>query len=300
MQKTPVLLDTDIGSDIDDAVALAYLLKHPACDLLGITTVSGEPQLRASLADAICQVAGRTEVPIHVGSPGPLIGPQRQPRAPQAEALGTRWPHAEFAAANTAVEFLRRTIRERPGEITLLTIGPLTNIALLFAIDPEIPTLLRSLVMMGGRFLSKSPEGHLLEWNIMCDPYAAAMVFAAPVPELVAVGLDVTTQCTLGADESRQRFQAAGGPLTPVADMAEVWFRHTNVITFHDPLAAALIFEPGICTYQNHQVDVDLISARSLGHTLAVAGAQERPHKIAATVDSGAFFQHYFDTVSGA
>ena len=73
MQTIPVLLDTDIGSDIDDAVALAYLLKQPRCDLLGVTTVTGEPTKRAMLADAICQAAGRTDIPIHVGTEAPLL-----------------------------------------------------------------------------------------------------------------------------------------------------------------------------------------------------------------------------------
>ena len=87
-----VLLDTDIGSDIDDAICLAYLLAQPQCDLLGITTVSGEPEKRAMLASAICTAAGR-EVPIFPGAPQPLLVPSQQPLAPQAAALGG-WPHA--------------------------------------------------------------------------------------------------------------------------------------------------------------------------------------------------------------
>src|SRR5437870_7382262 len=86
-----VLFDTDIGSDIDDAVALAYLLAQPECELLGITTVSGEPGKRAQLASALCQNAGR-EVAIFPGRDAPLLGQQRQPLAPQAAALA-RWPH---------------------------------------------------------------------------------------------------------------------------------------------------------------------------------------------------------------
>ena len=147
--RIPILLDTDIGSDIDDAVCLAYLLRQPLCELVGITTVSGMARQRAMLADAVCRAAGRDNVPIHSGAEQPLLIPQGQPEAQQAEALA-RFPHRTDFASNTAVEFLRQTIRSRPGEITLLTIGPLTTIGLLFAIDPEIPAMLRAFQLMPG------------------------------------------------------------------------------------------------------------------------------------------------------
>src|SRR5438270_9043870 len=123
MDRIPILLDTDIGSDIDDALCMAYLLRQPLCELIGITTVSGEPERRAMLADAICRAEGRTDIPIHSGSPRPLLGAQRQPHVPQAAAL-ERWPHTPRFAPCTAVEFMRQTIRARPGEITLLAVGP--------------------------------------------------------------------------------------------------------------------------------------------------------------------------------
>src|SRR5512142_1302999 len=89
-----LILDTDIGSDIDDAVCLAYLLANPNCDLLGITTVTGEPEKRAQLASALCLAAGREDIPIYPGAGQPLLVDQRQVRAEQAEAL-QRWPHRE-------------------------------------------------------------------------------------------------------------------------------------------------------------------------------------------------------------
>lgn len=291
----PVLLDTDIGSDIDDAVALAYLLRQPRCDLLGITTVTGEPEKRASLADAICQAAGRRDVPIHVGLKDPLLVPPKQPHAPQFEALTDQWPYRRFDAAPTVIDFLRETIRARPGEITLLAIGPLTNIAVLFALDPQIPGLLKHLMMMGGWFFDRPAP----EWNIANDPHAAEIVFRAPVPRLTAVGIDVTQLCCLPADECRRRFTAAGGPLAPVAAMAEVWFRQVPLITFHDPLAAALIFEPSLCQTEAHQVEVELGSPRLAGLTLPASNPESRPHELAARVDPAAFFDRYFSVVGG-
>jgi len=136
-----VLLDTDIGSDIDDAVALAYLLSHPDCDLLGITTVSGDPTSRAMIASAICHVA-ETDVPIYPGAASPPLIPQRQTEVPQADCL-SRWDHSTQFPEGQAIEFLRSTIRAHPNEITLLSIGPLTKIVLLLAVDPEAVSLLK-------------------------------------------------------------------------------------------------------------------------------------------------------------
>jgi inosine-uridine nucleoside N-ribohydrolase len=295
METISLLLDTDIGTDIDDAVALAYLLRQPRCELLGITTVTGEADKRAMLADALCRAAGRDAVPIHVGAQAPLIVPARQPQAAQAEALTEQWPHRKFAETPTAVEFLSETIRARPGEITLLAIGPLTNVALLFALDPEIPGLLKQLVIMGGWYFARPAP----EWNILNDPHAAQIVFAAPVPSFTAVGIDVTGQCTLPADECRRRFSEIGGPLAPVAAMAEVWFRHRDQITFHDPLAAALIFEPSLCRTEAQCVTVELVSPDNLGQTLLARAGDEKPHHLAAEVDREAFFAHYFSVVGG-
>src|SRR5262249_1191216 len=101
-----ILLDTDIGGDLDDALALAYLLKQPQCELLGITTVGGESDKRAALASALCHAAGRVEVPIHVGAAAPLRVPERQPHAYQSAALTDQWPHQTFDKRNTALAFL--------------------------------------------------------------------------------------------------------------------------------------------------------------------------------------------------
>jgi len=301
-QPIPILLDTDIGSDIDDALALAYLLRQPRCELLGITTVSGQPGRRASLADAVCRAGGRIDIPVHVGTAAPLLVSQRQPYAPQTAALADgEWPYRQLSNQNTAVQFLRETIRARPDEITLLAIGPLTNIALLFALDPAIPSLLKEIVLMGGWYFDRPQP----EWNIRCDPHAAAMVFAAPVPRFTAVGIDVTQHCRMGADECRRRFAETGGPLAPVAAFAEVWFQNKPDITFHDPLAAALIFEPTLCTTEARRVSVEVTSRQRPGQTWVDWDDRHRPdpdpsrpHNIAATVNAPAFFAHYFSVVT--
>lgn len=293
-ERIPLILDTDIGSDIDDAVCLSYLLREPRCELLGVTTVTGDVAKRAALCEVICRAAGREDVPIHAGAGPALLGGPGQPDVPQYEAIADR-PHRRDWAPNTAIEFLRQTIRSRPGEITLLTIGPLTNAGLLFSVDPEIPGLLRELVMMCGVFTAgKGGFGPgAREWNALCDPLATAMVYQARPPRCTSIGLEVTTQCVLPADECRQRFRAIGGPLGIVADMAEVWFRGCPGITFHDPLAAVATFTPDVCTYAQGTVGVHLGDPSLAGLTRFVPD-ENGPHRVAVDVDAGRFFELYF------
>jgi len=288
--STKVLLDTDIGSDIDDAVCLAYLLAQPECELLGITTVTGEAEKRAMLASVLCKVASK-EVPIFPGAEKPLLVPQKQNLAPQAMAL-QKWPHERRFPRGEAVEFLRRTIHEHPGEIVLLAIGPLTNVGLLFAVDPEIPSLLKALVMMCGVFTNRLAGVGPLEWNAMGDPHATAMVYRATVNVHRSVGLDVTCQVNMDARQVRDKFQF--DLLQPVLDFARVWFQQRDTITFHDPLAAATIFDDQICVFKKGTVEVELMSERLKGFTHWKPNGSNARHEVALKVDSARFFEHYF------
>lgn len=300
--SVPVLFDTDIGSDIDDAVALAYLLRQPRCRLLGITTVTGDTAKRAALAEIICRAAGRADVPIIAGLAGPLLHGPGQPNVPQYEAV-QNMPHRKDYAANghsgaSAVHFLRETIRARPGEITLLAVGPMTNVGTLFALDPEIPRLLKRLVLMCGVFTSAGGQGPgAREWNALVDPVASALVYRHAAPgTLLSVGLDVTTRCTLPQNECRDRFTRAGGALGIVAQMAKVWFKHASHITFHDPLAAALVFAPDLCKTQTGRVDV-FTDDNPLAGLTRWSVNEKGPHAVATDVDPAAFFAHYFGVV---
>jgi len=291
--KIKVILDTDIGTDIDDALALAYLLKQERCELLGVTTGTGEPEKRAEMVSAICRHAGRDDVPIHSGCPEAMLIEMRQKVAQQAAALGD-WPRRKDFPSGTAIEFLRRTIREHPGEVTLLAIGPLTNVGVLFAMDPQVPSLLKGLVLMCGRFFS-SMGG---EWNAIGDPHATAITYGAGrqtrPPRHVSYGLDVTLRCQMPPDECRRRFTAP--VLQPVRDFAEIWFRERPVITFHDPLAAACIFESDLCRYAEGTVRVSLTPPTE-GWTVLDERSVEKPHCVAREVDAARFFEHYFSVV---
>ena len=229
-----VLLDTDIGSDIDNALCLAYLLAHPGCQLMGITTVSGESMRRAMLASVLCRVAGQ-DIPIFPGAERPLLTRSQQRRAPQAVAL-PHWDHQRDFPAAGSLDFMRDTIRANPGEVTLLCIGPLTNIALLFGYDPELPGMLDSLVLMSGLFMRRLGRLEPLEWNVRCDPYAAAMVYQRQVARHISIGADVTHEVSMSPETFRARC-GAHALLKPVLDFAErAWLLERDLV-FHDPLA---------------------------------------------------------------
>ncbi len=290
MDQIPILLDTDIGSDIDDAVALAYLLRQPRCELLGITTGTGNVAQRCACAEVICRAAGRTDVPIHAGRERPLLIGPGQPNAPQYDAI-KNLPHRTDWPTNTAVEFLRRTIRSRPGEITLLTIGPLGNIALLFALDPEVAHLLKAIVSMAGIFYGE-PDAR--EWNVLVDPVAAAIVYNTTRAPHASFGLDVTLQCAMDPGEVRRRF--TDPVLKTVGDMARVWFETRPTMIFHDPLAAAAIFEPGLCGVESGRVQIDIDGgAQKAGRSIFTPGDDAvGPDRVAKTVNVAGFFEAYF------
>ena len=177
-EKIKILFDTDIGNDIDDAFALAYLLAQEKCDLLGITTVSGDTHKRAKLASVFCKIAEK-EIPIIVGQENRLDGPSRQPQVPGSLIL-SKWEHDSNFSKKTSTEFIADLVREYPYQIVLLAVGPMTNIASLFLKYPDIPPLLKSLRLMSGSFFSLK-DSPIAEWNVYCDPKAAQVVYSTPV-----------------------------------------------------------------------------------------------------------------------
>ena len=304
MPPLPVLLDTDIGTNVDDTLALAYLLRHPRCELLGVTTVSGDVAKRAACAEIVCREAGRDDIPIHCGAPGPLLVGTGQAAVPLYPAVVHR-PHRADRTPGTAIEFLRTVIRDRPGEITLLTVGPLTNIALLFALDPQIPSLLKAVVSMAGVHF---PHERPVETNVVIDPLAAAMVLRATAAPASAphtlLGLSVTTRCTLPADEFRARHRAAVPPAPAVLEMAEAFFRNRRHATFHDALAAAAVFSPEVCTYEAGAVTMTVDrpgeeAARTYFAADRAAPGRSSNQRVARGVRVERFFAEYFDTLCG-
>ena len=288
-QKEKVILDTDIGSDIDDSAALAYLLAQEKCELLGVTTVSGEPVRRAQMVSALLRAAGRGDIPVYPGAALPMLTDVKQAYAPQADRL-VNWPHDTDFPMGEYLDFLRSAIRANPHEVTLLAIGPMTNVGLLFAMDLEIPSLLKRLVLMNGSFEHRLAVGYN-EWNSLNDPYATAIVYRGKAPVHRSVGLDVTMQVQMRAEEMRARFTH---PLLKIVeDFSTVWFEHADIMTFHDPLAAVSIFEPEVCGFARGKVEIELISEKLMGVT-HFARDPQGPHEIADTVSPERFFDRYF------
>ena len=258
-----VLLDTDIGDDIDDALALGYLMKSPDIFLLGISTVFMDTLTRAKLCMAELQVMNMFHVPVVPGR-GNALGqnivkhlnkkPPRQFEVLSAyKTLGK--PHRMEVAA-----FLNNNIEAHPKEVTLLTIGALTNAALLFKKYPGAAKKLKESVMMGGVTNLSFPE-----WNIYCDPDAADIVFRSGAP-IKMIGLDVTLKCQL--EEKHIRMFESSAKALPVllGKLIRLWQKQHgknpgtnkyNPPILHDPLAAMAVNTPGLITYKPAYVEVE-------------------------------------------
>ena len=249
-----VILDTDIGDDIDDAFALALLLHSPDVKLLGITTAFGDTELRARLADRYLAAVGRRDIPVEAGAATPTSNHFTQ--AAYAKQKPAR-PHGDATA------FLLRTIRAHPGQITLIAIGPLFNVQAAIARDPATFRKLKRVVIMGGSVYRGYDDGKpgtappSAEWNIHCDPAGARALLASGVPVFV-MPLDSTqirlTQAELGAILSH------GSPLTDQLTLLyhqwtgpDAW----HMPTLYDPVAVTYAIRPEICPTQPMRLDVD-------------------------------------------
>ena len=283
--KIPVILDTDIGTDIDDAFALALILASPELDLVGVTTVSGDTQARARLAGKLLWEAGEAwrNVPVYAGPPGT---PQPIDQARWATPFTSPALHA-----SGAVSFLKREINRRPGTITIIAIGELTNVAALLQCDPSAASKIKRIALMGGSIArGYAPESKPeLEWNIKSNPRAAQIVFSSGVPILMAP-LDVTAMLQLDAAGRRRVFTE----LTPITNALTIlyylWGKETP--TLFDPMAVAMLIHPGLCQTEERAIVVD-----AQGFTRVVEG---KPANVTVGMhtDPGKFFEFYLRRVA--
>lgn len=296
--RRKVILDTDIGADLDDQVAVAYLAQEPLCELVGVTTVGGGSHVRASMVSSILRHVGRGDVPVF---PGVTNGVSRNTRVggngPNVGQILAKWAHDEYRPGNKAVEFMRRTIRENPGEISLIAIGPFSNVATLFREDPEIPSLIRELVVMGGNFSGE------IEWNALCDPEATAVIYdmwKGP-GRFLSVGNDVTGKTHMNEAEARRFFEGRRS-LGPAYDLAQAWLNSHHYAILHDPLACVALFHPEVCTTAKARIVVSLDGATAgsctrippwYSRVLAAPDAQvaPEPHTVATDANVGLFYE---------
>lgn len=290
MKKTLLIVDTDIGSDIDDALCLAYLLNQPRCEILGITTCSSEPEKRAEIADSICRYAGK-KIPVFPGLGNPILGKQMQVSVHQYDVV-KQLDHETVFPRNSAIDFMRRVIEQHPFEAVILAIGPLTNIGALFAAYPHLIPMIKEVSFLGGSFFEEGLRFLTSEWNIKNDPVAAKIVFASPVNIRVA-GLDVSLKLRINCTDFIADTSYAS--LKPVILYAKKFLERTNDMYFHDALAAAVLFCSDLCQFKHGSVIVDL--GTELGRTYFVE-CQNGNAEVAYSVDAEKFFKHYYDTVS--
>ncbi len=252
-----VVLDTDIGDDIDDAFALGLVLHSPELKLLGVTTAYGDTELRARLVDRYLGAVGRSDIPVAAGVATPHSNVFSQ-AAYAAQAPKT--VHAD------GVEFLLSQIRAHPGEITLIAIGPLFNVQAAIERDPATFSKLKRVVMMGGSVYRGYDDGKTrahhppdAEWNIAADPAGGKALLGSGVP-IFMMPLD-STQIHLEVAE-RERIFAHGSPLTDqVTLLYHQWSAgsdgHWTTPTLFDPVAVAYAFQPDVCPTEPMHLDVD-------------------------------------------
>jgi inosine-uridine nucleoside N-ribohydrolase len=267
---TPILLDCDPGHD--DAIALLLAVASPELELLGVTTVAGNQTLEKTTANAIrvLDFIGRDDVPVAAGAGRPLVrdpfvaayvhgesgldGPDLPP--PQRAPVGRH-----------AADFLTEQIRERDGAVTLVATGPLTNVALLLALHPDARP--ERIVLMGGAIA----EGNVTpaaEFNIWCDPEAAARVFASGI-DVTMVGLDVTHRALFGERHAVRLEGRVGQMVRELLAFYGGFHRETygwDGSPIHDAVAVAQVSHPELVETKHRGVKIDTESELSRGRTL--------------------------------
>jgi len=251
-----VIIDTDIGDDIDDAFAVALALRSPELHILGITTAFGDTELRARLLDRYLAAVDRADIPVAAGVPTPQSNVFTQ------AAYARRQPDRKHA---DGVAFLLEQIHRHPGEITLIAIGPQNNIGAAIARDPVTFRKLKRVVMMGGSIDRgyDGADGSLrppdAEWNIARDPEGFKALLASGVP-IFMMPLD-STQIHL-EEPRRDSIFAFGSPLTDQLTLLyHQWIagteNHSPNPTLFDPVTVAYIVRPELCPVAPMRIEVD-------------------------------------------
>jgi purine nucleosidase len=312
-----IILDTDLsmgepGSEIDDGFALALAQADPDIQVEMITTVNGNSDVDTVtlLTLELAERLGLAGVPVVKGAAAPLLRPDRigRPTAETLAAYGHRAPASGYAAAEIA-----RVVMADPGQISIVAIGPLTNIAAALNIEPRLAHSVKEIVIMGGAFLRQGFHSEMpSEFNTWIDPEAAHAVLHSGAA-VRWVGLDVTLQVRLTRQHARQLL-ASGRPFAAFAGTyAEHWIdrlvslypgdpEHADSCAMHDPLAIAVTAHPELATWRD--VYVDVVTGDGVGRGVMVtdllhASDARTPNcRIATEVDVDAFTTRFLDAIS--
>jgi purine nucleosidase len=289
--RVPLILDVDTG--IDDALALLYACASPEAELVAVTCLAGN----AAAADtqrntrAVLELAGRPDVEVAVGRPVPLLRPlEITPETHGLRGIGYAEPPEPTMplSGRFAPELIVAEARRRRGELTLVTLGPLTNLAIAVLMEPALPRLLHRWVAMAGAFRVPGNTTPVAEWNVHCDPEAARVAFGAwqaavdadpATPRALVMGLDVTERARLLPADIAPLTEGAAAAVNPIAaflaDALRFYFEfHERYDGFygafiHDPLVVAAALDPSLVRSEPAAVDVDASGGPGDGQTIA-------------------------------
>ena len=297
MEKIKIILDTDIGDDVDDSFALALALKSPEIEILGITTVFKNVEQRAAITKAELRAFGRLDIPVHMGFDRNLrdsfsVFPYETVRADARPNL-TAYDESmtDKADGNDAVAFMLEQARKYPGEITLVAIGPLTNVAQALRRDAEAFKLFRNIVIMGGCI------DNTREWNVLCDPEAYREVYASGVP-IRAIGANCTRRCFMIQKYLDALAALKGEEGDFLRKMFAAWCKYnTRTSQMHDALIIAELYGD-YCTYTHHHIFVPLAEDVLRGSTIVFDDRSLPYIEVATDVDVERFMDHMFERLA--
>lgn len=255
-EKQLVLLDTDIGDDIDDAFALALILKSPELKLLGVTTAYGRTEMRARLVERFLAATGHKEIPVYPGIVTRASNPMTQ------ELYAQHQPKHRYG---DGIDFMLRQIRLHPGKITLIAIGPLFNVQAALDLHPETFKKLNRIVLMGGS-IERGYDGQNgvhhppdAEWNINRYPKGLRAILASGVP-VTMLPLD-STQVHLGLKEREAIFSNDNPVTNQLILLYHQWVYGSEgspvTPTLFDPVAVTYAIKPGLCPATPMHIEVD-------------------------------------------
>src|SRR5919112_3669999 len=290
--RRPVLLDTDIGTDVDDLLALTLLLRSPEVELIGVTTVYGDTVLRARMTRLVLDQLERRAVPIGIGARETVTGRPVWWAGHEGQGI-PGLDQVQIDEGATAVDLLHQAATEHRGQLELFAIGPLTNVAEAISADDSFAPSLRHLYIMGGAFWMEQAEH-----NIKSDPEAADIVFRSGIPMTIC-GLDVTLRVLLREADMSQIREAACGIGSVLEDQVRRWWAYTgaNENQLHDPLAILPALRPELFRFEQCDVRVE-VEGENPGRTW-VDGCGSGAVRIAADVDVEAAEQEIVRRLAG-
>jgi purine nucleosidase/pyrimidine-specific ribonucleoside hydrolase len=288
--RIPVLIDTDIGDDIDDAFALCLAMKSPEIDILGVTTVFKNTTCRARLAKKLLSLGGFDHVPVYAGASLPLISREVYNRPVDFTEKPISYTddlnNVEIDTSMDGAEFIIHTLEKSNRPVVIVTLGALTNLADAFRRRPDIRGKIDYISMMGGAFFQNR-----CEYNYSCDPQAADMVLCSGV-KIQAVGLDVTFQCKPSKEQLDMLAQHAHPCIRMLMSMRKSW---AHDVFLHDPLALAAVYDKSCLTFKNTLYRVETRGEFTQGmvinvHDHNMPEAENTPHvDVAVSVDADNF-----------